>query len=293
MAVAVVIGAAGRMGSWFTSFLKSNGYSVVVCDSDKEAARRLARKNKIKLAEDATAAAKLGQLVLFATPTLTTKRLLRQIDPRISKATLFVEISSVKEPLKRTLEQMRKRGTAVLSIHPMFGHGTRRLAGRTIIVAQQPRRNIVAVKFISTLRRRGARIVETDLSKHDRIAAVTLALPHFMNFAFIDTLKAIRMSPGTARAVGGTTFKLQLLVAEALYHERLENEASILADNKYALELLDSYAKEVNRIRVEMRKGRESLFHNLRSGARYVRRDEMFASAYDRFNAAVEASNLN
>ena len=294
MAVAAIIGAAGRMGSWFADFLNSNGYSVIVCDRDKAMARKLAQKKGFRFVDDAAKAAKLGEVVVLATPTLTTKNLLKRIEPHISRTTLLVEISSVKEPLKGTLEQMRKRGIAVLSIHPMFGHGSKHLAGRAVIVAQQPPRNRAAAKFISTLKKRGAKIIQTDLANHDRIVAVTLALPHFVNFALVDTMKAVGMTPGEAREAGGTTFKLQLIVAEALYHERLSNEASILADNRYALDVLDSFAKQVNRLRAEIKRGENGkILRNLESGAGYVRKDAMFASAYDRFNAAVQASNVN
>jgi prephenate dehydrogenase len=294
MAVAAVIGAAGRMGSWFADFLNSNGYSVIICDRDKTTARKLARKNGFRFVEDATKAAQLGQVVVLATPTLTTKSLLKRIEPHIPRTTLLVEISSVKGPLRGTLEQMRRRGIAVLSIHPMFGHGTRHPAGRAIIVAQQPARNRAAAKFISTLKRRGAKIIQTDLANHDRTVAVTLALPHFVNFAMVDTMKAAGIAPGKARDAGGTTFKLQLVVAEALYHERLSNEVSILADNEYALQALDSFAEQVNRIRAEIKRGeRGKLLRDLKLGEDYVRKDAMFASAYDRFNAAVQASNVN
>jgi prephenate dehydrogenase len=176
----------------------------------------------------------------------------------------------------------------------MFGHGTKSPAGQTIIVAQQPPRNPVAAEFLSTLRRRGARIVETDLANHDRIVAVTLALPHFLNFAMVNTLKGTGTTISKARGVGGTTFKLQMLVAEALYHERLSNEVSILTDNRYSLEILDAFAEEVNTIRREIKNPeRGRLLRNLKNGANYVSRDTMFASAYDRFNAAVEASAIN
>ena len=293
MAIAAIIGGAGRMGGWFADFLNSNGYSVIVCDRDKEAARRLARQKGFRFIDDEKKAAKLGEIVVLATPTLTTKSLLKRISPYISRTTLLVEISSVKGPLKATLEQMRKRGLAVLSIHPMFGHGAKHPAGRTVIVVQQPPRNRAAAKFISSLKKRGAKIVQTNLANHDRMVAVTLALPHFVNFAMIDTMKAAGMTISKAREVGGTTFKLQLIVAEALYHERLSNEASILAENKYALKVLDSFTKQVNRLRADISKGAHgNILRNLESGAGYVRKDAMFASAYDRFNAAVEASNI-
>jgi len=294
VAVAAVIGAAGRMGGWFANFLSANGYSVIVCDKDEEAARELARKKGFKLAKDPAAAAKPSQIAIFATPTIETKALLKRVGPQIPRTTTLVEISSVKEPLKETLKQLVKSGVQILSIHPMFGHGTKNPTGRTVIVAQRPPRNRAATEFLLTLRGRGVKIVETDLANHDRIVAVTLALPHFLNFAMINTLMRTGITPNKARGVGGTTFKLQMLVAEALYHERLSNEASILADNRYATEILDAFAEEVNRIRAETKSRHAGkLLRTLKNGANYVSKDTMFDSAYDRFNAAVEASVLN
>jgi prephenate dehydrogenase len=78
------------MGSWFANFLSANGYSVIVCDKDEKAARELARKKRFKLAENATAAAKLGQIAILATPTLTTKTLLKRIAPQIPRTTTLV-----------------------------------------------------------------------------------------------------------------------------------------------------------------------------------------------------------
>ena len=291
MAVATIIGAAGRMGSWFADFLNSNDYSIIVCDRDELAARKLARKNGFSFEKDPTEAAKHGDVVLLTTPTPTTKKLLKRIAPHIPKTTLLVEISSVKHPLLATLEQLRKCGFSVLSIHPMFGHGAGRPTRRRVIIAQQPPNNRTATRFISTFKKTGVKIVHTDLANHDRMIAVTLALPHFMNFAMIDTMKTIGIKAGKARNFGGTTFNLQLIIAEALYHERLTNEASIVSDNPYSLEILDSFAKEVNRIRAAARqRGQTRLLHGLRGGAKYVHKDAMFPSAYDLFNAAVQAT---
>ena len=289
-----VIGAAGRMGSWFTNFLIANGYEVIACDKNVRAARELARKNGCKFEKEETSAAKLSEIVILATPTLITNALLKRLEPYMPRTTLLVEISSSKEPLRETIKQITKRKHPILSIHPMFGHGARTLAGRTILVALRPRQNRLATKFLSTLRRRGERIIQTDLASHDRFVAATLALPHFLNFAMVNTLNGIGMTPGEAREVGGTTFRLQMLIAEALYHERLSNEVSILTDNEFAVRVLERLAVEMNRILGDI-KGRQNtrLLHNLKDGASYVRKDVMFSSAYDRFNAAVEASAIN
>ncbi|HUK50294.1 MAG TPA: prephenate dehydrogenase [Terriglobales bacterium] len=294
MAVVAVIGAAGRMGSWFTNFLTKNRYKVIVCDKDTKAANKLARKTGCKFVEDEITAARLGEIVLLATPTPTTKNLLKLFKTNIPQTTLRIEISSSKQPLRETLKDMAKRKIPILSIHPMFGHGTRNPIGRTILVAQHPARNRLAETFLATLEKEGARIIQTDLDNHDRYVATTLALPHFLNFAMVNTLSRIGIEPSKAREIGGTTFRLQMLIAESLYHERLTNEVSIITDNPYAGKLLDRFAVEMNSFLANVKRHRRArLLRDLKNGANYVRKDAMFSSAYDCFNLAVEASEIN
>ncbi len=113
-----------------------------------------------------------------------------------------------------------------------------------------------------------------------------MALPHFINFAFIKTLKDTGLAASQARNIAGTTFRLQLLVAEALYHEKLENEASILADNKYSIQLFKQFLRQTNTMlnTIQNRK-RSNLIRSLDGGSAYVRKDNLFGTAYDRFTA--------
>jgi len=293
MAVATILGGAGRMGSWFADFLSANGYRIIICDSQERLARRSANRKGFKFIKNEISAAQLSRLVVLATPTQATLRILKRLEPNISRKTLLVEISSVKEPLKKTITGLATRGFQILSIHPMFGPGTaRNLAGKTVIVAHEPRGNQTARDFLSLFKKRRATIIRSDLKTHDRIVAATLALPHFMNFAFIKTLKDTGLSPSQARHLAGTTFKLQLLLAEALYHEGLENETSILTDNKYSMQLFKQFVNQSNAMRNTIRNGtRSDLIRSLEEGAAYVRKDALFGMAYNRFTAAVETSN--
>jgi len=293
VAVATIVGGAGQMGYWFADFLSANGYRIIICDKKKHLARRLANRKRFKFMTNEIAAAQLSQLVILATPTHTTVPILKRIEPHISRDTLLVEISSVKEPLKRTITGLARRGFQILSIHPMFGPGTaKNLEGRAIIVAHEPRRSKAAKDFLSLFRKKRATIIASDLEIHDRIVAATLALPHFMNFAFINTLKDTGLSPNQARDIAGTTFRLQLLVAESLFHERIENEASILADNKYSMQLFKQFVKQTKTMRnVIHNRTRAKLVRSLEEGAAYARKDALFATAYNRFTSAVEASN--
>lgn len=292
MAVATIVGGAGRMGAWFANLLAANGYRVMICDKNESAARKLAKRRGFKFIKGETHAAELSDIIIFATPTHATNTALRKIAPHTPKTTLLVEISSIKEPLRRTIQTLTKRGVQILSIHPMFGPGAKTLTGKAILIAQEPRQSRLARNFQSIFRKKGAKIVRSNLNDHDRIVATTLALPHMMNFAFIETLKHAGLSLDKVRALGGTTFRLQLLVAEAQYHESLHNEASILADNKYCRGVFTTFTQQINQIRnTAQRKPQSELTNRIRNDAAYVRKDPMFRTAYERFAAAVEASS--
>jgi len=293
MARVTVIGGAGRMGAWFANFLAANGYKVIICDKSEFAARKLAKRHGFKYVRSETQAAELANIIILATPTYTTASILRRILPHISNDALLVEISSIKEPLVPTIRSLTKHGADILSIHPMFGPGAKNLEGKAILVAQEPRRNTSARDLLSIFRKKGANIIRTTLNDHDRIVASTLGLPHLMNFAFIETLKQAGLSLRSARAMGGTTFGLQLLIAESLYHEGLHNEASILAA-KYCRQAAAAFAERVSQLKMAThRSSQNELAKRIRNDAAYVRKDPMFRDAYELFAAAVEASTHN
>lgn len=291
MAIATVIGGAGRMGAWFASFLKKNGYRIIICDKNTRVARNLARKKRFLFIENLRLAVQPAQLVILATPTHITKRILEDVEPHLSRRCLLVEISSVKAPIQRILQDMKKRGTTVLSIHPMFGPGVKNIAGKTIVTALFPHSRSAANKFLSLFRREGAKIIESDLDQQDMFASLTLALPHFMNIVMVDTLKSYGVGPNQLQAVAGTTFKLQLLIAEAIYRESFSNESSILMGSKRSLKALKTFVKLGDRTLSKLsEEARGTLIQELKKGRSYLRRDATFPSVYGNFNAAVEAS---
>jgi prephenate dehydrogenase len=291
MAVATIIGGAGRMGTWFADFLKKDNYRIIISDSNDRHGRELARQKRYRFIKDPRLAVQPAQLVVLATPTEATKRILLKIEPHLSRSCLLIEISSIKEPVRAILQSMRRRGIAVLSIHPMFGPGIKNLAGKTIVVTLLPRGRSSA-EFLSLFRKEGARIIRSDFEKHDKFVSFTLALPHFMNVAFVNTLRTSGLSLNELRAVAGTTFKLQLLIAEMVYQESFGNEISILMDNQRSLQTLKAFVRDSSRARSLLGRGkRDDLLQDLKKGRHYLQKDLKFPSVYGRFNAAVEASS--
>ncbi|HKM75789.1 MAG TPA: prephenate dehydrogenase [Candidatus Bathyarchaeia archaeon] len=289
MVVASVIGT-GRMGAWFASFLKKNGYEVNVYDRDERAAKSLSRKEKLRFVGDLNRAAREAQLIIFATPTRITKRLLEQIQVKSNAS--IVEISSVKTPIKSTIVKLQKKGIPILSIHPMFGPGAKTIAGRVVLTSVIPTNNRVVKQFLSLLERNGAKLIQCSLKDHDKLASIILALPHFINIVFVNSLRALSVNPDRMRTLAGTTFKLQLLVAEAIYQEGTENEVSILVDNAHSLSTLKKLAQETASLldAIENRKTRK-LVRTLANGNKFISKDRGFSTSYSRFNEAVEVSS--
>jgi len=291
MAIVAVIGGSGRMGRWFADFLSEDGYKVIISDKNERAARTLAKKKRFRFVTNAIEAARLSEIVILATSTLATKALLRNLTSHTSRTTLIVEISSIKQPVKKTIRSLTRDGAKIMSIHPMFGPGVANLTGKSVIVAQEPRNCIPAKRLLSALVKKGARIIRSNLDDHDQLVATTLALPHIMNFAFIETIRKTGIPIEKIRELGGTTFKLQLLIAEALYHESPRNEASILADNQHNTRVFASFVQQMNEVRhITKQNAKSELLRRLRNDAHYLRNDRLFRMAHERFVAAVEAS---
>lgn len=280
------------MGAWFADFLKENGYSVVIQDRNTTAAKALARQKDYRFIKSQDQAISLGQLIVLATPTNVTLALLKRNNRMLNREKLVVEISSVKEPVRRHIQRLLHRKIPVLSIHPMFGPGSQTLRGRAMLVTSAPTGNKMAKELLKLFRKKGVRLFRVDPRRHDQLMALVLALPHFVNNIFTNTLEAMGENPNRLRELSGTTFRLQLLTAEAISQEDSENEISMLADTGETLRVLRRFLKECASAIGAVEQGqRQHLRENLVNGRSYLRRDRLFATAYKRFNAAVEASS--
>jgi prephenate dehydrogenase len=274
------------MGLWFAKFLKSNGYRVIISDR-REGGRACSRRLGVEFADDYLFAAKMSDIVLVATPTNVSNGILKQLGRELKKGTLVVEISSMKDPVRRTISALKENGLPVLSIHPMFGPGSKTLEGRSILVVSKTRHG-EAKRLLSTLRGKGARMVPCSIDKHDTLASLVIAVPHLMCISLIETLRTLGIDLNEVNMASGTTFRLQSLIAEAFYQEDHANEISILADSKSSV--LQTYNRRVGMMLKLIRTKPARISSILSAGRRFLKDDRHFLDSYERFNAAVQAA---
>jgi prephenate dehydrogenase len=287
LVIVTVIGGAGRMGSWCARFLKANGYTVIVTDKNVRVAETFAKRYGLQFLRDQLVAVRRARLVVVATPTKVTSAILQQIIPELKQGALVVEMSSIKAPVLRSIRSLQRNGIDVLSIHPMFGRGVRTIKGRCILAVTVPKHR-EANRLLSIFRKKGARIVYCTPERQDSLASVILALPHFMNVSFVETLRSLRVNLDELNSVAGTTFQLQLLLAEEIYNEDFESELSILQDCRMSvLKIFNQHTSTLLKMAATQP---GHLTRVLRSGRRLVATEQHFSTSYERFNAAVEAS---
>jgi hypothetical protein len=88
--------------------------------------------------------------------------------------------------------------------------------------------------------------------------------------------------------VSGTTFKLQSLIAEAIYQEDPAKEISILADSNSSVLL--TYNQRVRAMLSIIRNKPDDISQILSAGRCLIEMDRHFADSYERFNRAVQAA---
>jgi chorismate mutase/prephenate dehydrogenase len=237
---ALVIGGAGKMGSWFVSFLGSQGFAVEVADTGKvpEGVSRVEDWRSTDLKHD---------FIVLATPLGVTDAILRDLALRRPGGVIF-DVGSLKSPLRSGLMALKSHGCKVTSVHPMFGPDTELLSGRHVVFVDLGHAAALASArelFAPTM----AEQVVMSLDDHDRLIAYVLGLSHALNIAFFTALaESGEAAPKLAR-MSSTTFDAQLDVASRVAQESPELYYEIQSLNDYGAESLEALSQAVERIR--------------------------------------------
>ncbi len=281
-----IIGGAGRMGRWLTRYFASQGHKVVISGVKLDKLKAFAQEAGVDFAENNVKAVEDADLVMVSVPIPATARLIREIVPHLRKGAVIAEIASLKFGIIETLCEVSKLGVVPLSLHPLFGPGAQKLKGNKIVVIPVVDSK-TEIKLAKELFRE-AQIIVADADEHDRLMALTISLPYFMNIAFASVLSEGDIS--TLKKFGGTTFAFQLTLTESVMSEDPALHASIQMHGKYALKCVDTLLSksEILRKMISERneKGFIDFYNKIQSS---LSKDTDFPKAYERVYRALEA----
>lgn len=233
-----IVGAAGKMGSWFAAYFAHRGFPVSTFD-----VRPLAiegAKSMPTLRECVSNA----DLVLVCVPVQKTAELVKKCEKEMKKESRLAEISSVKSKTFAALKGVRK-DISVLCLHPMFGPGAD--------MAKNQKMLLVPVKDRSGEQAAAEQIfsgmsinVISDPKTHDKSIAAVLGLTYFVNIAFAGVMAKEDLQ--ALKKVGGTTFGVQSTLAESVMTDEPELAAALLRDNPYVKAYVARYLKSAQEI---------------------------------------------
>lgn len=254
----LVVGGAGKMGTWFCRYLLSRGHEVLVLDP--ATGGDLVRVASIEEGVDR------ADVIVVATPISIMTDVLGSILDLRPEAVVF-DIASIKTPIIPILRRAASDGARVCSVHPMFGPDALSLYDRNVLICDCGSREAVdEAKWL--FEGTGAMILEVSVEKHDELMSFVLGLSHAVSLAFFKALADSSFEHETLERAASTTFKKQMDTSRDVAFENPELYFDIQNKNPHAVRALELLGKAVDRIRVTAVEGDKESFISIMEGGR-------------------------
>jgi prephenate dehydrogenase len=222
----VIIGGYGKMGRWLARALRAEaGLEVIIAGRDGAKLREAAQQLGVRAAP-ALEAVENADAVILSLPIDNFEAICRELAPAVRHGQYIFDVTSVKT---RPVEIMHKYfgGCRILGTHPMFGPGATSVSGhRVVLTPTSAGERSLAGTIQRYLEERGARVAVMSPAEHDELMSIVLGLSHFIALVSADTLLSLGKLDG-GEAVGGTSYRLLLTLAEAVASEDPEFYAAL------------------------------------------------------------------
>jgi prephenate dehydrogenase len=277
-----VVGAAGRMGSWFTSYFACHGFNVWVYDINQKPSRAV---HNIKIKESLRECVKDADLVIVSVPQEKTVQSIRECSKNMKQGSIIAEISSIKNKTFAALKKV-PMNLRPLCIHPMFGPGASQDV-RVKVLLVPVRNEKKELKIANEIFENAAITVLSNPRHHDRLIAIVLGLTYFTNIVFAKVISSGNIS--VLKQVSGTTFGLQSLITESILTDEPELISALIKGNMYTRKYIDQYLKEATSIaRLSLGKDNENLKAEVQKTKAKMQRWQNLQESYKRLYDIAE-----
>lgn len=223
----LLVGGAGRMGSWFARYFEGLGHEVTIYDPG-------GRLPGFAHTESLRDTASAVDSVVISTPPDTVEEVL---DALVGIDAAIVDIASLKSPFIDTIERLAET-QPIASVHPMWGPDTRVLSDKYLLVCDcgNERGTEAARELFEPTQ---ATVVPVPLAEHDWAMAFTQVLPQALSLLFADLLSGSPFTLEELNERGGGSFSRQAEVTEAVVRSSPGVYRQIQALNDHAPEIYD------------------------------------------------------
>lgn len=274
-----IVGAAGKMGSWFTSYFAQRGLDVSAYDINQKMLL-LKDSSKVEVQKSLRRCVQDADLVLVCVPVQKTPQAIRECVKNMKDGAIIAEISSVKSKTFAALKKI-PINLRPLCIHPMFGPGASKNEEARVLLV--PVRNEkIELKIANEIFETANVKVLPDARQHDKSIAIVLGLTYFANMVFAKVISSAN-NISMLKQVSGTTFGLQSLIAESILTEEPDLVIALISENIYAKRYINQYLKEVAELaRLAVQKDNKDLKDELQEVKSNMQKRQDLQQSYNR-----------
>lgn len=271
-----IVGAGGKMGTWFATYFSHRHIQMSAYDISSSAIPQ--NINGVRVCVSLRECVQTADLVLICVPVGQVPKVIGQCSKAMKSGAIISEISSVKAKVFPVLAKARK-DLLPLCIHPMFGPGAK--AGGHLKILLVPVRNqALETKMLRTIFGDAAIRVMPSSKAHDRAIAIVLGLTYFTNIVFAKVIS--RENLQLLKEISGTTFGLQSVLAESILTDEPDLIAALIRDNPSTLSIIERYLKEAVRLHLASRNNSKNLNAKLRSLQLQMQKKQDLQQSYRR-----------
>jgi prephenate dehydrogenase len=222
----------GLIGGSFALAVKKHGFTGRIVGCDREAV--LAQAKKAGVIDEAIAdpvhAARGSQVVLLATPVGAILDLTERVGPTLGESALLTDVGSTKSEVAARAQSVfgPNAATRFLPGHPMAGkersgieQSDADLFNNAVwLVTPLAGQNVEAGtsgEFLKLVRGIGARVVQLDLARHDRLCAWISHLPQMLSTALAATVLDELGDDPEFLVIGGRALREMTRIASSPY----------------------------------------------------------------------------
>ncbi len=260
----LVVGGAGRMGSWLRQFLSLVGHRVEAVDP---AWAGLPAEAGRWSGLDALPSLAPYDAVVLSVPLVRLPEILEEVCARQPPG-LLVETASIQSHLEPALARADAAGIKTCALHPMFGPGASPFDPLTFVLAWRREPGAERAAAEAFLRHPGARVVAIPFAHHDRLMGWLLGLAHLHGILFGAALAESGLDPAELQMCASTTFLRSADTARSVLLEDPELYFDIQRLNPHREAVYATAHAALDRLESQVRAGDLEGFRDLMAGAR-------------------------
>ncbi len=189
------------MGLWIANFLARSGHDIIIADIYEKTLEIAKEHNFIGVilkGDDLTSVPVKGgyfdcDVAVIAVTINVTPDVIRQVGPQLRPGSLLMDITSIKGPAMKAMDEAVGSNVSVLGTHPMFGPDALSFLGQTcVLIPSQSHPSEQWLKWwLDLLEQEHALHIISTAEEHDQMMLAVQVLLHYVLICFGATLPKI------------------------------------------------------------------------------------------------------